>query len=49
MKLHRKVQDAKGRVKLCGLRPVILDAFKVSHFDKIFDIQPDEASALKKF
>jgi anti-sigma B factor antagonist len=49
VKLHRRVQDAKGRIKLCGLRPVILDAFKVSQFDRIFEIHPDEASALKKF
>ncbi len=49
VKLHRKIHDAKGRIKLCGLRPVIMDAFQVSRFDKIFDIQPDEASALKKF
>ena len=49
VKLHRKVQEVKGRLKLCGLRPVIMDAFKVSHFDRIFEIYPDEASALKKF
>jgi anti-anti-sigma factor len=49
VKLHRKIQEAKGRIRLCGLRPVILDAFKVSHFDKIFEIYPDEPSALKKF
>jgi anti-anti-sigma factor len=49
VKLHRKVQEAKGKVRLCCLRPVILDAFKVSNFDKIFEIFPDEASALKKF
>ena len=49
VKLHRKIQDAKGRIKLCGLRPVIMDAFKVSRFDKIFEIHPDETSALKKF
>ena len=49
VKLHRKVQDAKGRLKLCGLRPVIMDAFKVSQFDRIFEIHPDEAMALKKF
>ncbi len=49
VKLHRKIQDAKGRIKLCGLRPVIMDAFKVSHFDRIFEIHPDEATALKKF
>ena len=49
VKLHRKVQEAKGRLTLCGLRPVIMDAFKVSRFDKIFEIYPDEASAMKKF
>jgi anti-sigma B factor antagonist len=49
VKLHRKIQEAKGRLRLCGLRPVIMDAFKVSHFDRIFDIYPDEVSALKKF
>lgn len=49
VKMHRKVQAAKGRLRLYGLRPVILDAFKVSHFDKIFEIFPDEAAALKKF
>jgi anti-sigma B factor antagonist len=49
VKLHRKIQEAKGRIRLCGLRPVIMDAFKVSHFDRIFEIFPDEAAALKKF
>ena len=49
VKIHRKLQAVKGRLRLCGLRPVILDAFRVSHFDKIFEIFVDEASALKKF
>jgi anti-anti-sigma factor len=49
VKLHRKVQEVKGKIRLCCLRPVIQDAFKVSNFDKIFEIFADEASALKKF
>ncbi len=49
VKLNRKVQESRGRIRLCGLRPVILDAFKVSRFDRIFEIFADEASALKKF
>jgi anti-sigma B factor antagonist len=49
VKLHRKMQEVKGKLRLCCLRPVIQDAFKVSNFDKIFEIFPDEASALKKF
>jgi anti-anti-sigma factor len=49
VKLHRIVQSAKGKIRLCCLRPVIVDAFKVSNFDKIFEIFPDEVAALKKF
>jgi anti-anti-sigma factor len=49
VRLHRKVQESRGKVRLCCLRPVIMDAFKVSCFDKIFEIFPDEASALRKF
>jgi anti-anti-sigma factor len=49
VRLHRKVQESKGKIRLCCLRPVIMDAFKVSSFDKIFEIYPDEAAALRKF
>jgi anti-sigma B factor antagonist len=49
VKLLKKVQEVKGRLRLCCLRPVIMDAFKVSNFDKLFEIFPDEATALKKF
>jgi anti-anti-sigma factor len=49
VKLHRRVHEAKGKIRLCCLRPVIMDAFRVSNFDKIFEIFPDEAAALKKF
>ena len=49
VKLNRKMQEIKGKIRLCCLRPVIQDAFKVSNFDKIFEIFPDEAAALKKF
>jgi len=49
VKVLRKVQEVKGGVRLCCLRPPVMDAFKVSSFDKIFQIFADEASALKKF
>jgi anti-anti-sigma factor len=49
VKLHRKLSEAKGKLRLCCLRPVIVDAFKVSNFDKIFEIFADENAALKKF
>jgi anti-anti-sigma factor len=47
--LHRKMQAQKGKVRLCCLRPPVMDAFKVSQFDRLFDIFADEPSALKKF
>jgi anti-sigma B factor antagonist len=48
VKLNRKIHELKGWIRLCSLRPVIMDAFKVSNFDRIFDIFPDEATALNK-
>jgi anti-sigma B factor antagonist len=49
VRLHRKMQDVKGKVRLCCLRPPVMDAFKVSQFDRLFEIFPDEPSALRKF
>jgi anti-anti-sigma factor len=49
VRLHRKMQDIKGKVRLCSLRPPVMDAFKVSQFDRLFEIYPDEPAAMKKF
>lgn len=44
--LAKKVQQAKGKVVLYGLRPNVREVFSVSGFDTIFSIQPDAAAAL---
>jgi len=49
VRLQRKMKDLKGKVRLCCLRPPVMDAFKVAQFDRLFEIFPDEPSALKKF
>jgi anti-anti-sigma factor len=49
VKVLNKVKEVKGKLRLCGLRPPVMDAFRVSNFDKIFEIFPDETAALKKF
>ena len=49
VRLHRKMQDVKGKIRLCSVRPPVMDAFKVSQFDRLFEIFPDESTALKKF
>ena len=47
--LHRKMQERKGKIRLCCLRPPVMEAFKVSQFDRLFEIFQDEPTALKKF
>lgn len=49
VRLQRKLKDNKGRIRLCSLRPPVMDAFKVAQFDRLFEIFPDEPAALKKF
>lgn len=49
VRLQRKLKDGKGKVRLCCLRPPVMDAFKVAQFDRLFEIFPDEPTALKKF
>ncbi len=49
VRLHRKMQEIKGKIRLCCLRPPVMDAFKVSQFDRLFEIFADEPSALRKF
>ncbi|HKM53267.1 MAG TPA: STAS domain-containing protein [Isosphaeraceae bacterium] len=48
VRLHRKMQNLKGRVRLCCLQPSVMDAFKVSQFDRLFEIFGDELTALKE-
>lgn len=47
--LEREVRAAKGQLKICGLGPILRDTFRIGRFDSLFDIHPDEASALKSF
>jgi anti-anti-sigma factor len=49
VKVLNKAKEVRGKLRLCNLRPPVMDAFRVSNFDKIFEIFPDETSALKKF
>jgi anti-sigma B factor antagonist len=44
--LKKRAEQAHGWVRLCGLTPVMVDTFRVSKLDKLFEIHPDEATAL---
>jgi anti-sigma B factor antagonist len=45
--LEKHVQIAKGKLKLCGLGPVLKDTFRIGHFDHVFDIYDNAEAALK--
>ncbi len=49
VRMHRQIQSKRGRLRLCSPRPAIQEAFRVSRFDKFFEIFPDAPTALKKF
>jgi anti-anti-sigma factor len=42
----RKLQQAKGKVVLFGLRDNVREVFQISGFDRIFTIQPNMAAAV---
>jgi anti-anti-sigma factor len=44
--LHRKVEAARGFLKLYGLDPVLHDALRICHLDRVFEICADEQEAL---
>ena len=47
--LHRKLQQAGGKLVLCKIAKDILDVFRITKLDKILDIKPDEQSGLQAF
>ena len=47
--LDRKVKTHKGRLKLCGIRPEILEVFQITKLNKVFDIRKDEPEAIAAF
>ena len=45
----QQVEKTKGQLKVTGLGPVLRDTFRISHFESLFAIYDDQASALKAF
>jgi anti-sigma B factor antagonist len=49
LKLSKKLARVEGVMKLCGLKPIHLELFKATKLDKLFQIFPDEPTALDSF
>lgn len=47
--LNAKVRARDGKVKLCSIRPEILEVFHVCKLDRIFSIHKDVADACPSF
>src|SRR5690349_18025849 len=47
--LNKKCAEYKAKLKLCSVAPDILEVFKITKLNKVFDIQTDEATARKSF
>lgn len=47
--LQKKCDEFNVKLKLFGVSPDILQVFKITKLNKVFDIQSDEASARKSF
>jgi len=44
--MHKKVKEAKGKLKLCNIRKDILEVFTITKLNKVFDIQDNLEKAL---
>jgi anti-sigma B factor antagonist len=47
--LRRGCKKSKTDLKLCNIRPVIMDVMKVARFDEIFDVYASEQEALAAY
>lgn len=47
--LDKKVKAAKGKLRLCGIRPEIYEVFTITRLHKVFNIFDDQEKALNGF
>ena len=47
--LKQRVLKAKGGLKLCSIAPNLMDAVKILHLEKVFEIYDEEQEALDAF
>lgn len=47
--LNKKAKADTINLKFCNISPNVLEVFKITRLNKVFDIQPDEEKALKSF
>jgi anti-sigma B factor antagonist len=46
IRISKRVNEHKGKLKLCGIGPRIYEIFKITRLDEIFDIHDDAKKAM---
>ncbi len=46
IKMHTKVKAAKGKLRLCNVRPAIYEVFLITNLNKLFDMKETLETAL---
>lgn len=47
--MEKKVKTARGRLRLCSIRPEIYEVFAITKLNKLFQIYDDQEQALGSF
>ena len=47
--LQRRIVQRTGRMKLAGINDEVMEVFRITKLDTVFDIYKDEAGALEAF
>lgn len=46
IRVSKKIYESDGKLRFCSITPKILEIFKITRLDKIFEIYPDVDEAL---
>lgn len=46
IRLLKRIRERNGRLRLCSIRPSILEVFEITQLHKVFEIYPDADEAL---
>jgi anti-sigma B factor antagonist len=49
IRFSKRCKEFKARLKLCGISPEILEIFKITGLNKVFEIHKDHQQAMAAF
>ena len=46
LKFSRRIQQAQGKLRLCSIAPALKEIFRITRFDRLFEIDDEESTAI---